>query len=330
MLASSSSRYCQDWRSPGQKWIRTALGWRPERGAVKNGYQIDVAPPEEGGAETTDPSNAGDDLKTLLQYRCAIVGTVATSKERHQYYTTLGEAIEMMNFDCALYDEKCYYYICKVLLHAYDKLFVVPICSPQVMTIKLTFAASNIALSSKDPAKIVTVSAVVDKGLNVLEKIVNGQSIERSLYQEKYRSLQKWKDDLSSLLECSNDHFSVLEDDCTRCIVSYLSHPRDILNLGLANKKLHSITEESWVWSCLAQRLFHSANSEPINTKEQFKCEYMKTDITLEEPPHNDAVRFCGCGKVFWKEYDHRCDSFHPNIKCKTLLPRTFLEVFRI
>lgn len=30
--------------------------------------------------------------------------------------------------------------------------------------------------------------------------VIKGQSIERSLYQEKYDSLQKWKDELNSVI----------------------------------------------------------------------------------------------------------------------------------
>lgn len=330
MLASSSSRYCQDWRSPGQTWTRTPFGWRPDKAAIENGQQRNDE--EGGGAETTAASCDSGDFKELLRNKCVPVGTIATSREVHQYMT-LHEAMETMNFDLALYDERCYYFICRVILYAYDRLFNASISSSQVMILKLTIIASEIAVSSKDASKAVTISVVVDKALKVVEKIVNGQSIQRSLYQEKYDLLWKCKVDLSSLLDCSLEHFRLLQDDCIRCIVSYLTRPQDILNLGLANRKLHAITEESWVWSRLAHRLLQvdltasNENDGPIETKELFKREYMKATIPPERPLYDDAVCWCNCGKAFWKEYGHQCTGTHPGvgIECKALRPETFL-----
>ncbi|KAL5456981.1 hypothetical protein EMCRGX_G034210 [Ephydatia muelleri] len=336
MLASASSRYCQDWRSPGQTWTRTPLGWKPVRAAIENGQQRNDE--ERGGAETTAASCDSGNFKKRLRNKCALGGTIATSREVHQY-VTLGDAMEAMGFEYGLYDEKCYYFICRVLLHVYDWLFNSPISSFQVMILKLTFTASGIAVSSNDPSKAVTISIVVDKALKVLERIVNGQSIERSLYQEKYDLLLKCKEDLNTCLDCSQEHFRLLHDDCIRCIVSYLKRPQDILNFGLANRKLHAITEESWVWSRLAQWLFQvdltaaaNENGGPIETKEMFKCQYMKAKIPPERQLHmyDNVACWCNCGMAFWKEYGHQCTGTHPgvDIEYKPLRPERFLCLF--
>ena len=68
MLASSSSRYCQDWRSPGQTWIRTPLGWRTDTAAINDGLQrYDTRSEGGGGAGPTAATYGVADFKELLR-----------------------------------------------------------------------------------------------------------------------------------------------------------------------------------------------------------------------------------------------------------------------
>jgi len=197
-------------------------------------------------------------LKRLLLQRCV---SARTSSRESNHYSTISDAVNKLNFLQALQDENCFPFICKVVTLLFEQYYFSLSGSMQTTLLRISEEAKNIAMETRKHTSLVV--KLIETAITALQKGRRHQfaGIAVRGTDTKIKSLLKMKRQLIELLNKpygGPGDLCKLPDDCLRHIISHLSDPKDVLNLGRTAMKLHVLTKENWVWRKLTN--YHYGN----------------------------------------------------------------------
>ncbi|XP_064383055.1 F-box only protein 32-like isoform X2 [Halichondria panicea] len=368
----------RDWRSPGEKWIRTDFGWRrlaeiknslnqqlrrqfstssgssskasstnsskkvsratspsqesKQRPKVQVIWSEGAAKPSHYSKETELIDKQVKRLNLLLDQRC--VSARSSSKES-SHYSTISDAVNKLNFEQALNNDGCFPFICQVVALIFKTPQPTLSGSMQNVLLRLMDRAKDICISSKKYSGLVF--KMMESAISSFEKLRQNQfsSFGVRNVDSKIKSVLKMKRQLqSSLNEDNRQNILQLElddlpVDCIQHIATYLTHPKDLLNLGATNMRFHEITEDYHIWRRLT--LFHygqvKASTDRKNSfMEQYRDGHLRCEVS--------AAGWCKvCNFVFWKSYGHPCLAVNEETKIRGpqeqyLTPEQFFQLF--
>jgi F-box protein 25/32 len=245
-----------------------------------------------------------------LAQRC--VSSRTSSRERSNY-ATISDAFNKLNFSQALHDTNCYPFICQVVGILFEVHYWTLSGSMQTALLRLTDTAKDIAIESRQHTGLIL--RLIDKQRDTLErgrcKMVTGFSISR--LDSKLKTLIGYRAQLIGELQTvRSEDLPLLPDDCWRHILSFLTQPRDVLNLGSVNVKLYSLTSEELVWKNLIKYHYgmHITAADEdtcdgaVNMFRKIYIARRKQLKTLQ----SDAVALCHlCCCIYWRGYGHPC-----------------------
>ncbi|XP_064383008.1 F-box only protein 32-like isoform X2 [Halichondria panicea] len=329
--------------SSGEEWIKTECGWKllpihpevlvevgsssassrtgctkinePADGTTSSKLECCSAP-----EENEKISKQQKELNMMLHQRC--VSAMPSTKES-SHYSTISDAVNKLNFEQALNNDGCFPFICQVIAQLFRKPQCTLSGSMQNTLLKLIGKAKDISIASESATEYsARVLEMISSGILWFEKLQKEQFTSYSVrnIDTKIRTLLTMKEQLNEHLASLKDQTSStaqleLDDlpvDCIQHIAKYLTHPRDLLNLGATNI-LHEITEGNHIWRGLT--VFHyghhvKPDSASIRWKNLFMKHYREGTVKFERVIYgqSDAVRLCEkCNFVFWKAYSHPC-----------------------
>lgn len=324
-----------DGRSPGDQWVRTESGWhRLLDPQASGGGGAAPRPPLEASARPDQAKKEPPpvDLRAALDHKC--VSARPHSRESTGY-ATVSDAVKKLNFLQALHDHNCLPIVCEVCSLLIKERYWNLSGSSQGLLLKICATAQEIALSSKKDISLV--SNMLENAITALE---TGKTLEMSDFikrkidskiedivrlKEKLEVKESFQPRLHSedALDCLR-----LSDDCLRHVVRYLSEPKDVLKLGLANKRLYRLTHENWVWRELTHYHYHARVDEALSrVLEEYMCgdehesgaqatiwyqvfrrEYELSRCHLRMESALCLCKFCHF--VYWKRYGHPCCTY--------------------
>ncbi|KAM9308599.1 F-box only protein 32 isoform 1-T1 [Gastrophryne carolinensis] len=347
----------QDWRSPGQNWVKTDDGWKRFL-TERNDYVSDIH-------SFCDEDNNKENLFNNLHYDIAakkrkkdllnnnaktqyfgrekwIYVHKGSTKERHGY-CTLGEAFNRLDFSTAILDSRKFNYVVRLL-----------------------------ELIAK--SQLTSLSGIAQKNyMNILEKVVqkvleDQQNIRliKELLQTLYTSLCTLVQGLGKSVLVGNINFWVYRmetilvwqkllnniqikrpavkgttlTDLPLClqmnIMQRLADGRDIVCLGQVSSDLQVLSEDRLLWKKLCQYHFSERQiRKRIILSDKGTLDWKKMYFKLvrcyqRREQYADTLQYCRhCHLLSWRGTEHPCTANNPESCLAFLSPQDFINLFR-
>ncbi|XP_065889772.1 F-box only protein 32-like [Dysidea avara] len=319
-----------DWRAPGVNWVKTDCGWKAVQQHNRPAAVADTVQ-QQNNSQIQSQQNQ---WINQLNMRCVKV-TQHSSRESSDY-VTIGTAMMRLNFVCAVQDQNCFTYICKVITELFDNHWHQLSISTQNLVMKITDGLKNAAIESKtfygETVRLIT------RSLSTLTQDDSGVIVHNSAYLNKIdvhiKTLHKWKEQLhTSLHDVSHDSRHELLDlpsVVLHHVISYLTDPIDVLNLGLAHSMLHEMTEVPGVWYSLCVLHYKERATTAAIAKHNWKKRFFKLYRQSNSTLASNILHFCTvCHTLYWKSYGHPCtvQGRLMGLQPQVVSPKQFIEM---
>lgn len=344
----------QDWRSPGQSWVKTADGWKRfldeksgsfvsdlssycNKENLFNSLNYDVAAKK----RKKDIQNSKTKTQYFHQEKWIYVHKGST-KERHGY-CTLGEAFNRLDFSTAILDSRRFNYVVRLLeLIAKSQLTSLSgIAQKNFMNIlekvvlKVLEDQQNIRLIRELLQTLYTslCTLVQRVGKSVLVGNIN-------MWVYRMETILHWQQQLNSI-QISRPAFKGLTiTDLPVClqlnIMQRLSDGRDLVSLGQAAPDLHVLSEDRLLWKRLCQYHFSERQIRKrliLSDKGQLDWKKMYFKLVRCYPRREQygvTLQLCKhCHILSWKGTDHPCTANNPESCSVSLSPQDFINLFK-
>lgn len=329
----------QDWRSPGDQWVRTKEGWeRLKLWRIKVFENLNenilarlirLAILNFEGETDNDPYKH--------QPRIHFIKTM--SRER-KVMTTLSESFILLDMTGAVKDIRRFNYVRKVLQILLSRNLVNMSGTSQKYIFSILEEMVNQVVKTKNNTK--AMSDLLDCAINALNSGRYTHIGCNTLWNKHILAVQRMRNKLSGCKgttrkEDGRAKFSDLPEDCLRCIFNRLSDHKDIINTGMTKHDFYHITQSKLIWKQLC--FFHftdrqlltfvpdqlGVEEDSIEWKEIYrKCflRYGRKEIFA------DMLAMClHCDNIFWKSIGHPCLS-NEEPSAKILQPEAFLKLY--
>ncbi|KAH3867394.1 F-box only protein 32-like [Dreissena polymorpha] len=329
----------QDWRSPGDEWVRTKEGsweklklWRIR--VFENLNSTYVARLLRLALEEWD--SCYDDLHNL--HRPCIRYHRATSREQKKL-TSISEAFIHLDMSTAGRDVRRFNYVCKLLrLLLCDKLaFLSGQAQKHVFSI-MEDMVNDVIQSQNNVAEMRLLVGFASQALSDHRWDHIGSS---RLWNAHHTSVNRMNAKLRKfkVKERKSDGkmtFGALPEECKRHILISLPDHRDILHLGATDVTNHNISNNALLWKQLC--FFHFNNRQittfvNMNAEEKdvdWKYVYRRCYLRFgQKAVYSDMLAICRhCNNIFWNSLGHPCSSELPPC-CLSLKPEEFIALFQ-
>nr|XP_048697570.1 F-box only protein 32 isoform X1 [Caretta caretta] len=349
----------QDWRSPGQNWVKTADGWTRFLEERHSGYVSDLGSyckKEDYNKENLFNSMNYDvaakkrkkDLlnnKTKIQYfhqEKWIYVHKGSTKERHGY-CTLGEAFNRLDFSNAILDSRRFNYVVRLLeLIAKSQLTSLSgIAQKNFMNIlekvvqKVLEDQQNIRLIRELLQTLYTslCTLVQRVGKSVLVGNIN-------MWVHRMETILHWQQQLNSIQITRPAFKGMTFTDLPLClqlnIMQRLTDGKDLVSLGQVAPELQVLSEDRLLWKKLCQYHFTDRQiRKRIILSEKGLLDWKKMYFKLircypRKEQYGDTLQLCRhCHILSWKGTDHPCTANNPESCSTSLSPQDFINLFR-
>lgn len=335
----------QDWRSPGEEWVKTDEGWEKKKilavkkrlsemsdlsnGGLLNAGDLTVGN-DDGGGDTDDSvfqdqydaiANAVDDpeQRECWQPYCPI--TLKCTREIAGF-NGLGEAFKRLDFPNAVRDIRRFHYVCKLLhLIITQNLTTLSGCAQKVLFSMLEGVASEVSSNQ-------TNIHILRKLLNDLHKTLLtyycwGRPLGSTILWEEHKRKINRIHSIASCIQIKQPDDTIypklqnLPEECIREILLRLSDHKDLQNGGEAYSVMQCILGEQHIWRELCK--FHFSRQQIQNVKDLMREEGQQTfdwqqvfhrlrrlfGLKEEYAEILQLCRHCRC--LFWKSIGHPC-----------------------
>uniref|UniRef100_G3NS35 F-box only protein 32 n=1 Tax=Gasterosteus aculeatus aculeatus TaxID=481459 RepID=G3NS35_GASAC len=336
----------QDWRSPGQSWVKTEEGWKKTTADEKNN---NVAVESFCKAEEEEDCFNKENLLLSLNYDMAakkrkkdhmnnnakvpyfhrekwIYVHKGSTKERHGY-CTLGEAFNRLDFCSAIKDTRRFNYVVRLLeLIAKSQL------------------PSLSGVAQKNYMNIL--ERVVQKVLNDQQNIRPIKELLQMLYvslcglvQDMGKSvlvgnINTWLHRMENILQWHQQLDSIQINRLN--IMQRLSDGRDLVSLGQVCPSLGDLAEDRLLWKRLCHHHFTDRQIRKrlmVSDKGLLEWKKMYSKLSRCYPhreQYSDTLHFCThCHILFWKDTNHPCTANNPESCTMSLSPQDFINLFK-
>ncbi|XP_068382354.1 F-box only protein 32 [Eschrichtius robustus] len=349
----------QDWRSPGQSWVKTADGWKRFLDEKSGSFVNDLS--SYCSKEVYNKENLFNSLnydvaakkrkkdmlnsKTKTQYfhrETWIYVHKGSTKERHGY-CTLGEAFNRLDFSTAILDSRRFNYVVRLLeLIAKSQLTSLSgIAQKNFMNIlekvvlKVLEDQQNIRLIRELLQTLYTslCTLVQRVGKSVLVGNIN-------MWVYRMETILHWQQQLNNIQITRPPFKGLTFTDLPLClqlnIMQRLSDGRDLVSLGQAAPDLHVLSEDRLLWKKLCQYHFSERQIRKrliLSDKGQLDWKKMYFKLVRCYPrkeQYGDTLQLCRhCHILSWKGTDHPCTANNPESCSVSLSPQDFINLFK-
>ncbi|XP_049709764.1 F-box only protein 32 isoform X2 [Elephas maximus indicus] len=349
----------QDWRSPGQSWVKTADGWKRFLDEKTGSFVNDLS--SYCNKEVYNKENLFNSLnydvaakkrkkdilnsKTKTQYfhqEKWIYVHKGSTKERHGY-CTLGEAFNRLDFSTAILDSRRFNYVVRLLeLIAKSQLTSLSgIAQKNFMNIlekvvlKVLEDQQNIRLIRELLQTLYTslCTLVQRVGKSVLVGNIN-------MWVYRMETILHWQQQLNNIQITRPAFKGLTLTDLPLClqlnIMQRLSDGRDLVSLGQTAPDLHRLSEDRLLWKRLCQYHFSERQIRKrliLSDKGQLDWKKMYFKLVRCYPrkeQYGDTLQLCRhCHILSWKGTDHPCTANNPESCSISLSPQDFINLFK-
>uniref|UniRef100_A0A8C6KXE2 F-box only protein 32 n=1 Tax=Nothobranchius furzeri TaxID=105023 RepID=A0A8C6KXE2_NOTFU len=347
----------QDWRSPGQNWVKTEDGWKRTAADGRNSNNVSA---ERCVAESFNKENllfslsydmaARKRKKDLMNNNSKIpyfhrekwiYVHKGSTKERHGY-CTLGEAFNRLDFCSAIKDTRRFNYVVRLLeLIAKSQLpSLSGVAQKNYMNIlervvqKVLDDQQNVR-PIKELLQMLYVSLcglVQDMGKSVLVGNIN-------IWVHRMENILQWQQQLDSIQinrpTSTGMALTELPASLQLNIMQRLSDGRDLVSLGQVCPELGSLAEDRLLWKKLCQYHFTDRQiCKRLMLSDKGHLEWKKMYFKLSRcyplrEQYSDTLHLCThCHILFWKDTNHPCTANNPESCTTALSPQDFINLF--
>ncbi|KAM6375816.1 F-box only protein 32 isoform 3-T3 [Alca torda] len=337
----------QDWRSPGQSWVKTADGWTRFLDEKSGGYVGDISR-KQCSADCRNKQNP-----------CFVIHSFCKKDDHNKE-----NLFNSLNYDVAAKKRK------KDLLNNKAKIQYFH----QEKWIYVHKGSTKELLELIAKSQLTSLSGIAQKNyMNILEKVVqkvleDQQNIRliRELLQTLYTSLctlvqrvgksvlvgniNMWVHRMESILHWQQQLNNIqitrpafkgtTFTDLPLClqlnIMQRLSDGRDLVSLGQVAPDLQVLSEDRLLWKKLCQYHFTDRQIRKrliLSDKGQLDWKKMYFKLIRCYPrkeQYGDTLQLCRhCHILSWKGTDHPCTANNPETCSTSLSPQDFINLFR-
>ncbi|XP_054474533.1 F-box only protein 25 isoform X1 [Anoplopoma fimbria] len=358
----------KDWRSPGWSWTKTEHGWRRVflyGHELEDNREIDLKEVCNDNNENLfvedvcelatskrkkDLYNNSTKSQFVFVDKWIYVQSRST-KERH-VYSTLGEALNRLDFSSAIQDLRRFNYVAKLFqLIARTQLTSLSGAAQKNYFNILEKIVRKVLDDHYNPRLVKDLlqdlsltlhNFTIHVGRCVLVGNVN-------IWMCRQETIHKWKQQVDNLQfpkqMCNSMTFNDLPLHMQDKILGKLSDAYDIINVGQAMPALHSLSEDRILWKKLCH--FHFSDKQfcrnlvlSRSDKVDWKLMYftLKRYYPMKEQ-YGDTLHFCkNCNVLFWKDghlallfkdCGHPCTANDPDSCLMPVSPQHFIDLFK-
>ncbi|XP_031729621.1 F-box only protein 32 [Anarrhichthys ocellatus] len=352
----------QDWRSPGQSWVKTEEGWKKTTADEKNN-NVSVKSFCKAEEEEEECFNK-ENLLLSLSYDMAakkrkkdqmnnntkvpyfhrekwIYVHKGSTKERHGY-CTLGEAFNRLDFCSAIKDTRRYNYVVRLLeLIAKSQLpSLSGVAQKNYMNI-LERVVQKVLDDQQNvrPIKELLLTLYVslcglvqDMGKSVLVGNIN-------TWLYRMENILQWHQQLDNIHinrpTSTGMILTELPASLQLNIMQRLSDGRDLVSLGQVCPSLGALAEDRLLWKRLCHYHFTDRQIRRrlmVSDKGHLEWKKMYSKLIRCYPrreEYSDTLHFCThCHILFWKDTNHPCTANNPESCTMSLSPQDFINLF--
>lgn len=328
----------QDWRSPGEEWVRTKEGWeRLKLWRVKvfenlNSHCLARLLRLALEEWDNDYSNTHNVHQPYIRY------IRATSKEQ-KVLTSISEAFVHLDLSTAGKDLRRFNYVCKLLkLLLKDKLAFLSGTAQKYVFNILEEMVHDVCKTGNNLAEMRCLLNFAARCLTERRTDHIGSS---HLWNSHWQSINKMaaklrKHKLKEREDDGRPTFSDLPHDCVRSILSTIPDHGDLLRVGQTNSTNHHLSNEMLLWKQMCffhfskRQLLTFLNQNEDESQTNWKMVYQRCYMRFgKKDTYADMLAICShCKNIFWQSIGHPCIHNLPP-KCQTLKPEQFIALFQ-
>jgi len=343
----------QDWRGPGEDWVKAEDGWEIRKFSVT----------ERDGVKRRRTKTEGDDREQVknavirlerhrslpsLQPFCPIV-TKCTKEVVG--FNSLAEVLKRLDFRSAVHDIRRFQYVAAIIKHLVvpEKFYQLSGAS-QVFIFRLLEEMANTVYESHTNEHVLF-KFLTDLHGMLDDKTVWGGHLGSETLMRRHKNtrtriacitvLEKRRSELEQRKsEETGTSLQELPEECVREILCKLSDHKDVDNAGRTTPTMSYIVSEKRVWRELVQAHFTASQVQfVLNKKPELKENKNCRRLYLELGKHfgvkqqySELLMLCkNCRCVFWSSYGHPClasaESYDTPVP---LTPAIFLSFFNV
>ncbi|KAM8832720.1 F-box only protein 25 isoform 1-T1 [Spinachia spinachia] len=359
----------KDWRSPGWSWTKTEHGWKRiflYGNPLQDNREIDlkglcndnnehlfVGDVCELGTTKRKKDLYNNNTKSQFVFvdKWIYVQNRST-KERH-VYSTLGEALNRLDFSSAIQDLRRFNYVAKLFqLIARSQLTSLSGAAQKNYFNILEQIVRKVLDDHYNPRLVKDLLQDLSLTLHNLTIHV-GRCVlvgNVNIWMCRLETIHKWEQQVNNLQipkqMCSGMTFNDLPLHMQNRILSELSDAYDIINVGQAMPALHCLSEDWILWKKLCH--FHFSDKQfcrnlvlSNSNKVDWKLMYftLKKHYPMKEQ-YGDTLHFCkNCNILFWKDRQlalffkdcgHPCTANDPDGCLVPISPQHFIDLFQL
>lgn len=337
----------QDWRSPGDQWVRTSEGWEKMRlwrvKIFENLSQNAVARLLRLAVENQEcHQHATRDNEGVAHRRQPHVFFNSRGTKENLELTSLSESMVRLDIAGAARDLQRSNYVIKLMALVLKEKLPCLSGTSQKMIFNILESIVNEALAS-------------ELNIGVTKDLLEFAST--ALYEGKHRHIgspalwDRHTDTVDRLTAKMADYqmkaretdggvtICDLPAECLREIFSLIPDHKDVMRAGQTNTVLNEVTEESLLWKKLCLYHFsniqimtfllpsHTLEKNPADWKHIYRRCYKRFG---RKESYADMLAICTyCSCIHWMSLGHPCIGGE-NIKTKPLSPKDFLCLFKV
>uniref|UniRef100_A0A8D3CP35 F-box only protein 32 n=1 Tax=Scophthalmus maximus TaxID=52904 RepID=A0A8D3CP35_SCOMX len=349
----------QDWRSPGQSWVKTQEGWKKTTANDSNN-NVSVESFCKAEQECFNKENLllslsydmaakkrkkdlmNNNAKVPCENRKSNTLFIIKFSQRHGY-CTLGEAFNRLDFCSAIKDTRRFNYIVRLLeLIAKSQLpSLSGVAQKNYMNIlervvqKVLDDQQNVR-PIKELLQTLYLSLcglVQDMGKSVLVGNIN-------TWLRRMENILQWQQQLDNIQinrpASTGMTLTDLPASLQLNIMQSMTDGKDLVSLGQVCPELGALTEDRLLWKRLCQYHFTDRQiRKRLMMSDKGLLEWKKMYFKLSRCyPHreqySDTLHFCThCHILFWKDTNHPCTANNPESCTMSLSPQDFIDLFK-
>lgn len=348
----------QDWRSPGQNWVKTGDGWKRYKSEMID-YFDDISNSNSYSKEDKENmfKNLNDDVsakkrrkdvlnnKTKTQYfhqEKWIYVHKGSTKERHGY-CTLGEAFNRLDFSSAIQDCRKFNYVVRLLdlIAKFQLTSLSGIAQKNYMNI-LEKVVQKVLEDQQNIRAIREILQVLYESLcNLVRRLGKCVLVGNiNIWVHRMETILHWQQLLNNIQIIRPSSKGLTLTDLPVClqlnVMQRLTDGRDIVSLGQVSPELYALSEDRLLWKKLCQYHFTERQiRKRLIMSEKGNLDWKKMYFKLtrcypRKEQYGETLQLCShCHILSWKDTVHPCTANNPESCCVPLSPQDFINLFR-
>jgi F-box protein 25/32 len=331
----------QDWRSPGDQWVRTGEGWQRlglwRLKLVENINENVLYRLLKLADVDVDYFDVVFD-KDFVRHAQTFVHIKEVTKEQ-KMRTTLAEALSRLDVSGAVRDHRRFNYVCDLVMYIIEKKYSSLSGSAQKTIIDILEQIVRQAVNTHGHLR--TVQKLVSEMHQVLEDCQYDHVGSQQLWDSHgttVNRLQNMLNDITLPQRAVDGKLTIAElpDDVLRNILSQLADHQDLVNAGQTGLRTFVLSEDYTLWRSLAT--FHFTDTQQRSVLRQHEtlddvdwktlyCRLVKR-YGLRSV-YAEMLHLCRhCNSLFWQHHGHPCPVSNVQRSSCCVSPQMFLSLF--